>query len=86
MTDYPQIQLLITTNVSISDEKNLSLNTEINYDGGRGRISGLLSARAMAIYKFLVRRGVNPKQISIGNGKIKTDGSAPGATFKLTNK
>lgn len=71
LTDYPQIQLLITTNVSISDEKKLSLNTEINYDGGRGKISGLLSARAMAIYKFLVRRGVNPKRFQLETEKLR---------------
>ncbi|MBD3582197.1 DUF6443 domain-containing protein [Flavobacterium selenitireducens] len=86
LKDFPQVHFMISTSVSVSSGRGATLNSLTTVDGKTGTLGGLMSARANAIYKFLIRRGVKPKQLSIGVGKIKTDGSQPDATFTVTNK
>ena len=85
LVDYPQLIVSISTSVSVTSSQGITSNTGVRIDGQDGTVSGLLSARARAIQRFLIRRGVSPKQILIKEGKIKTDGSNPDAAFNLIN-
>jgi outer membrane protein OmpA-like peptidoglycan-associated protein len=85
LVDYPQLLVLISANVSVITDQSINRDTGMRVDGQEGTIGSLQSARARAIQRFLTKHGVNSKQILIGNGAIKTDGSNPDATFKLIN-
>jgi RHS repeat-associated protein len=87
LVDYPQLIVFISANVSINTDQLLTHNrdTGVRIDGENGTLGGLQLARAKAIQRFLIKRGVSPKQIIIKEGKIKTDGSNPDATFNLIN-
>ena len=85
LVDYPQLIVSISTSVSVTSNQGITSNTGVSVDGKNGTVGGLLSARAKAIQRFLIRRGVDPSQILIGNGKIKSNGSRPDATFSLIN-
>lgn len=43
----------------------------------------LMSARALAIYKFLIEQGVDPKQLKHGTGKINKGEDGYNVTFVL---
>ncbi|WP_417943019.1 DUF6443 domain-containing protein [Flavobacterium sp. RS13.1] len=85
LVDYPQLIVSISANVAIKTDMPLTRDTGVRMDGKDATIGDLQSARAKSIQRFLIKRGVNPKQILIKDGKIKTDGSNPDATFNLIN-
>jgi hypothetical protein len=43
----------------------------------------LMSARALAIYKFLLKQSVSPNQIKHGQGEIKPGSDGYNVTFEL---
>ena len=84
LIDYPQLIVSISANVAVVTDKPINSDTGIRVDGQNGTVGGLQLARATAIRHFLISRGVNPKQVSIGLGVIRINEGDPGATFKLT--
>lgn len=45
-----------------------------------------MSARAKAIYNFLINRGVDPKQLQHGTGKVNKGSDGYNVTFDLKKK
>ncbi|MEN2402575.1 DUF6443 domain-containing protein [Flavobacterium sp. MC2016-06] len=87
LVDYPYLIVSISTNVSIIAPSGMVINSKTGapVDGKSGTLGGLQSARTLAIQNFLIKRGVKPKQIIVKPGKIKTDGTNPDASFRVTN-
>lgn len=70
LVDYPQILLLIQGNVSNSGAPNMDKNTVIKIDNGQGKVGELQLLRAKAIKRFLVKNGIDPTRLSVGQGSI----------------
>ncbi|WP_276378530.1 DUF6443 domain-containing protein [Flavobacterium sp. H4147] len=70
LVDYPQVLLLIQGNVRNRNHPNLKKNTVIDIDGVDGTVGDLQLLRAKAIKKFLVKNGIDPQRLSVGQGII----------------
>jgi RHS repeat-associated protein len=54
---------------------------------GEGITSGgLMNARARAVFNFLVKAGVNPKQLSYGYGNVMKGEAGLSVSFRISNK
>lgn len=70
LVDYPQVLLLIQGNVRNRNYPNLKKNTVVDIDGVDGTVGDLQLLRAKAIKKFLVKNGIDPQRLSVGQGII----------------
>lgn len=83
----PEIKAFIHGNVgdgSILGKSDEALN-QTGFDLNKKKnvpAKALMSARALAIYNFLIEQGVNPKQLDHGTGQVNK-GADYNVTFEL---
>ncbi|MFZ5971145.1 MAG: hypothetical protein ACOYXA_06100 [Bacteroidota bacterium] len=63
-----------------------ALNQPSSLNGTKTTLGSLMSARARAVYNFLVGQGVNPKQLIYGTGNVMSGKGGLSVSFEIRNK
>jgi len=83
----PKLNLFIVGNVggdfNITGNSKEALAQKTMLNGKWVNASELMNARALAVYKFLISKGINPSRLSYGPGNAYNKGSGMMASFVL---
>ena len=63
-----------------------ALNQPSSLNGTKTTLGALMSARARAVYNFLISQGVNPKQLIYGTGNVMSGKGGLSVGFEIRNK
>jgi hypothetical protein len=63
-----------------------ALNQPTSLNGTKTTLGTLMSARARAVYNFLVGQGVNPRQLIYGTGNVMSGKGGLSVSFEIRNK
>ena len=87
LKEYPQLTVLILGNSSSNSKPDgRTLNSSSTLNGRDVTLRDLQLARARAIEKFLIGRGINWRRVNVGNGEIRFEGESGRTTsFILKN-
>jgi len=80
LVDYSNLQVLILGNASYDGKTEKS---KASVDGVMKTVGDLQLARAKAIRKFLIDRGIDPNRLSVDRGKIEN--GAKSTTLEIKN-
>lgn len=91
LQEYPQLTVLILGNLdmtgAITGNGRAALNQPADLNGIRSTAGAVMNARAMAVYNYLVGKGISPERLIPGAGNVfdTPRGTGMKTTFVLKN-